>query len=252
MRVDLNCDMGESYGAWTMGHDAAMMKYISSANIAGGFHAGDPQIMRKTVHLAAEHGVAIGIHAGFPDLVGFGRRYMRVTPEEIQNDLIYQLGALREFGKVYGLGVQHVKPHGALYMMAADDADLSRAIVEAMQKVDPSLVLYCMQASKTYEVAKAMGQPVAAEFYADREYNADGKIVFTRKVDSSLDSVQVAERVYRAVRDKKVTTFDGQDIDIEVDSICVHGDTPGAVELAQAIAEYLTNVQGIEIARISN
>ncbi|MHB1683557.1 MAG: LamB/YcsF family protein [Bacilli bacterium] len=252
MRVDLNCDMGESYGAWTMGHDAAMMKYISSANIAGGFHAGDPQIMRKTVHLAAEHGVAIGIHAGFPDLVGFGRRYMRVTPEEIQNDLIYQLGALREFGKVYGLGVQHVKPHGALYMMAADDADLSRAIVEAIQKVDPSLVLYCMQASKTYEVAKAMGQPVAAEFYADREYNADGKIVFTRKVDSSLDPAQVAERVYRAVHDKKVTTFDGLDIDIEVDSICVHGDTPGAVELAQAIAEYLTNVQGIEIARISN
>ncbi len=250
MKIDLNCDMGESYGAWTMGNDAAMMRYISSANIAGGFHAGDPQIMRKTVELAAEYGVAIGIHAGFPDLVGFGRRYIRATPEEIQNDLIYQLGALREFAKVYGLKVQHVKPHGALYMMAADDVKLSRAIVEGIQKVDPSLVLYCMQASKTYVVAKEMGQPVAAEFYADREYNADGQILFTRKVDAELHPVQVAQRVYRAVQEKKVTTLDGVDIEIEVDSICVHGDTPGALDLAKSITEHLT-ANGIEITSIS-
>ena len=246
MEIDLNCDMGESFGSWTMGNDAEMMRYISSANIAGGFHAGDAQVMSKTVELAASHGVAIGIHAGFPDLSGFGRRYIQASPEEIKNDLIYQLGALREFGRYYGVPLQHVKPHGALYMMIAESEDYSRAVVEAMQKVDDSLILFCMQASKTYEVAKALDQRIAVEFYADREYNANGQIVFTRRVEHALDADTVARRVHRAVAEKRVTTFDGQEIEIEVDSVCVHGDTPGAVGLAKSIVDYLQD-NGVSI-----
>lgn len=246
MQVDLNCDMGESFGAWTMGRDEEMMKYISSANVAGGFHAGDPHVMRRTVELAKAHGVAVGIHAGFPDLVGFGRRYLRCTPQEVQDDLIYQLGALREFASFYGLKVQHVKPHGALYMMMADDEDLSRAVIDAIQRVDSSLILYCMEASATYRVANEMGQRVAAEFYADREYANDGKILFTRKVETALDPGQAAERVLRAVREKRVTTAEGEDIPVRVDSICIHGDTPGAPELARVIRRHLME-HGVEI-----
>ncbi|BCU81440.1 UPF0271 protein [Polycladomyces abyssicola] len=239
MKIDLNCDMGESFGSWKMGMDEEMIKTISSANIAGGFHAGDPHVMRRTVEMATAHGVAVGIHCGFPDLVGFGRRYIHASPKEIQDDLIYQLGALREFARFYGMEVQHVKPHGALYMMAAESEELSRAIIEAIQKTDPGLILYCMEASVTYRLAKEMGQPVAAEFYADREYAADGKIVFTRSMEKELDPEAVARRVYRAVTEGKVATLDGKDIQVAVDTVCVHGDTPGAVRLAETIAAYL-------------
>lgn len=251
MRVDLNCDMGESFGAWKMGQDEEMMKYISSANVAGGFHAGDPHVMRKTVELAKQYGVAVGIHAGFPDLVGFGRRYMQCTPREIQDDLLYQLGALREFATYYGLRVQHVKPHGALYMMMADSEELSRAVIEVIRQVDPSLILYCMEASVTYRLAKELGQPVAAEFYADREYSRDGKIVFTRALDTALDPLKAAERVYRAIVEKRVTTIEGEDVPVTVDSICIHGDTPGAPELARVISNYLKE-RGIEISSFQN
>ena len=168
MQIDLNCDMGESFGPWRMGFDEEMMKHISSANVAGGFHAGDPTTMRKTVALAKENGVAVGVHSGYKDLVGFGRRAMNVSPEEIHDELLYQLGALREFARLYDMEVQHVKPHGALYMVAAKDEELSRAIIEAIQRVDPELVLFCMEASVTYDLAKKMDQPVAAEFFADR------------------------------------------------------------------------------------
>ena len=231
--------MGESFGPWKMGFDEEMMHYISSANVAGGFHAGDPTTMRKTVRLAKDHGVAVGVHPGYRDLVGFGRREMDVSPGEIQDELIYQLGALREFARYYDMEVQHVKPHGALYMVAARDEELSRAIIEAIQRVDPGLLLFCMQASVTYELAHKMGQPVVAEFYADREYNDDGQIVFTRSVAEELDPEEVGDRVVRAVTEKKVKTETGKDIDVASDSVCVHGDTPGAVRLAQAIARKL-------------
>src|SRR3712207_3009902 len=141
MQIDLNCDMGESFGPWKMGFDEEMMQYISSANIAGGFHAGDPHTMRKTVALAKERGVAVGIHSGYKDLVGFGRREMQMSPDEVQDELIYQLGALREFARYYDMEVQHVKPHGSLYMVAARNEELSRAIIEAVQQVDPGLLL---------------------------------------------------------------------------------------------------------------
>ncbi len=231
--------MGESFGPWKMGFDEEMMQYISSANIAGGFHAGDPTTMRKTVALARDYGVAVGVHPGYRDLVGFGRREMDVPPDEIHDEIIYQLGALREFARYYDMEVQHVKPHGALYMVAARDEELSRAIIEAIQRVDPGLLLFCMQASVTYQLAQKMDQPVVAEFYADREYNDDGQIVFTRSVAEELDPEEVGDRVVRAVTEKKVNTESGKDIDVASDSVCVHGDTPGAVRLAEAIARKL-------------
>ena len=231
--------MGESFGMWPMGEDEELMQYLSSANVAGGFHAGDPHIMRKTVALAKEHGVAIGIHNGYRDLVGFGRRDMDVSPDDIHDELIYQLGALREFARYFDMEVQHVKPHASLYMRAARDEEISRAIIEAIQKVDPDLLIYCMQASVTYELAKKMDQPVATEFFADRDYNDEGQIVFTRKVTEELDPEEVGDRVVRAITEGKVTTESGKDIDIPSDSICVHSDTPGAARLAEAIVRKL-------------
>jgi UPF0271 protein len=239
VQIDLNCDMGESFGPWKMGFDEEMMQYISSANVAGGFHAGDPHTMRKTVALAKERGVAVGIHSGYRDLVGFGRREMQMSPDEVQDELIYQLGALREFARYYDIEVQHVKPHGSLYMVAARNEELSRAIIEAVQRVDPGLLLFCMQASVTYELAQRMDQPVVAEFYADREYNEEGQIVFTRAVTEDLDPEEVGDRVVRAVTEGKVATESGKDIEVASDSVCVHGDTPGAVRLAEAVARKL-------------
>jgi UPF0271 protein len=239
VQIDISCDMGESVGPWKMGFDEEMMPYISSANVAGGFHAGDPTTMRKTVALAKDHGVAVGVHPGYRDLIGFGRREMDVPPDEIHDEIIYQLGALREFARYYDMEVQHVKPHGALYMVAARDEELSRAIIEAIQRVDSGLLLFCMRASVTYQLAQKMDQPVVAEFYADREYNDDGQIVFTRSVAEELDPEEVGNRVVRAVTEKKVKTESGKDIDVASDSVCVHGDTPGAVRLAEAIARKL-------------
>ncbi|MDP9439006.1 MAG: LamB/YcsF family protein [Actinomycetota bacterium] len=247
--IDFNCDMGESFGPYSFGADEELMRHITSANVAGGFHAGDPRVMGKTVALAKEHGVAVGVHNGYGDLVGFGRREIKATPEEIRDELIYQLGALREFARLHGLEVQHVKPHGALYMVAARDEELSRAIIGAIQSVDPALVLYCMQASKTYELAKEMGQPVAREFFADREYNAEGQIVFTRRIAEELDPEQLGERTLRAVAQGTVKTVDGQEIEVGADSICVHSDTPGAAKIAEAIVRKLGE-NGIEIRAV--
>jgi 5-oxoprolinase (ATP-hydrolysing) subunit A len=246
MNIDFNCDMGESFGPYTFGADEELMRYISSANVAGGFHAGDPRVMRETVALAKEHGVAVGVHNGYRDLVGFGRREIKGTAEEIHDELIYQLGALREFARLDGMEVQHVKPHGALYMVAARDEEVSRAIIEAIQRVDPALVLYCMRASVTYELARNMGQPTATEFFADRGYNEEGQIVFTRKVAEELDAEQVAERVLRGITEGKVEAVSGRDIDITADSICVHSDTPGAAKMAEAIVRKLGE-NGVEI-----
>jgi UPF0271 protein len=244
--VDFNCDMGESFGPYSFGADEELMRHISSANVAGGFHAGDPHVMGKTVALAREHGVAVGLHNGYGDLVGFGRREIRAAPEEIRDELIYQLGALREFARLHGLEVQHVKPHGALYMVAARDEELSRAIIGAIQSVDPALILYCMQSSKTYELAREMDQPVVREFFADREYNDEGQIVFTRRVAEEPDPEELAERALRGVTEGRVRTVDGNDIEVAADSICVHSDTPGVVKVAEAIVRKLGE-NGVEI-----
>ncbi len=246
--VDLNCDMGEGFGHWTYGDapDSALMPLISSANVATGFHAGDPNQMNTVAGLAAEHGVGLGAHPGYRDLQGFGRRTISAKSEELVNDILYQIGSMREFGKLHGIPLQHVKPHGALYMTAAKDPELSRQLIEALQKIGPDLFVYCMSISETYRIAKEAGQPVIREFYADRDYDSSGSIVFARKM-RKLDPEEVAEKCLRACREGTVTTVEGKDIEIPFESICFHSDTPGALAIGTAIREMLTT-NGITIA----
>ncbi len=245
--VDLNCDMGEGYGHWTYGDapDAALMKLISSANIAAGFHAGDPNTMDATVKLAAEHGVGVGAHPGYHDLQGFGRRVIGAPPEELVNDVLYQVGAIREFATRHGAPLQHVKPHGALYMTAAKDEALSRLLVEALRKTAPEAFLYCMDISITDRIARELGQPVIREFFADRDYDKSGAIVFTRKM-RPLDPEEIAQKCVRACREGKVTTVEGDDISIAFESICFHSDTPGSLAIGTAVRARLLDA-GIAI-----
>ncbi len=246
--VDLNCDMGEGFGHWSYGEasDEALMEVITSANVAAGFHAGDPNTMDAVARLAAERGVGLGAHPGYNDLQGFGRRPIAAAPEELVNDIVYQTGALREFARRHGAALQHVKPHGALYMTAAKDAELSRLLVEAMQRTGPDLFLYCMDISETCRIALEAGQPVVREFYADRDYGADGSIVFARKV-RAYDPGEVAAKCAKACRDGTVTTVDGDEITIAFESICFHSDTPGALEIGRAIRSALIEA-GVRVA----
>ena len=249
-RIDLNSDIGEGFGPWRIGDgvDEALMPLISSANIATGFHAGDPNIMRKMVALAKHNEVGIGAHPAFRDLVGFGRRHINAPADELVNDIIYQLGALREFARLEGVSLQHIKPHGALYMHAARDEILSRALVEALQRLEPTLRVYCMAQSVTCRVARELGQPVVTEFYADRDYDSSGSIVFTRQV-GRLAAATVAAKVLRACLEGTVATIDGGEVAIEFDSVCIHSDTPGALELViatrAALAEHGIEVTGL-------
>ncbi|MDQ6435480.1 5-oxoprolinase subunit PxpA [Mesorhizobium sp. LHD-90] len=249
--VDLNCDMGEGFGRWTIADadDARIMGLISSANIATGFHAGDPMLMDETVRLAAQHGVGVGAHPGYRDLQGFGRRKIAGSNEEILNDLIYQVGALREFARRHGVNLQHVKPHGALYMEIAASEELSRGFIDFMRRTAPDAYVFCMGSSLTYRIATEMGQPVVREFYADRDYDRSGSIVFARRV-GRLDPRVVAEKVVRACLEGRVRTVDGADIDIRFESICFHSDTPGCVEIAGAIRDALL-ANSVRIAPVS-
>ncbi|QIL74241.1 5-oxoprolinase subunit PxpA (plasmid) [Diaphorobacter sp. HDW4B] len=239
-QIDLNSDMGEAFGAWTIGDgiEDELMPLISSANVATGFHAGDPNTMLKMLKQAKHFGVGVGAHPGFRDLVGFGRRHINAPADELVNDILYQLGALRELACLAGVKLQHIKPHGALYMHAARDEELSRALVKALRVVAPDLYLLCMEPSITYRVAKEMGQPVIREFFADRDYDASGSIVFKRSVNA-LDPQAVAQKVLRVCTEGVVRTVEGQDIPMDVDSVCIHSDTPGALGLAQATRELL-------------
>lgn len=238
--VDLNSDMGEGFGPWIIGDgvDAAIMPLISTANIATGFHAGDPNTMLRTVELAQRHGVAIGAHPGFRDLVGFGRRHINAPARELVNDMLYQLGALREFARLQGLRLQHIKPHGALYMHLARDEEAARLFVETLRRLDPELLLFCMDGSATCRVAQELGQPLVREFYADRDYDDSGSIVFIRRI-AALDPEQVATKVLRACQEGVVRTVDGKDIPIAFDSVCIHSDTPGALALVSRTRELL-------------
>lgn len=237
-QIDISCDMGEDFGTWRLGatDDEGLMKLISSASIATGFHAGDPNLINLSVKRAVDRNVAIGAHPGFHDLVGFGRRRIIASDTEIVNDIVYQIGALREFATRHGAVVQHVKPHGAMYMELASNESASRLFVTTLRDYAPDLIIYCMGASATYRVAKELGHPVVREFYADREYDHSGQIVFIRKPDA-YDPRQAAERVVRAVVHGKVRAVDGQDIDMPCESVCVHSDTPGSIALLQAIHE---------------
>lgn len=246
--VDINCDMGEGFGAWTIGEagDEALMSLISSANIATGFHAGDPGLMDHTVREAAACGVGIGAHPGFRDLQGFGRRHIVASPEDLAHDVLYQVGALDAFARRHGRRLQHVKPHGALYMHAARDEAFSAALVECVQRFSPDLLLYCMDVSVTCAVAGRAGLRTIREFYADRDYDRSGSIVFARRVGRP-DPGRVADKVLRACRDGRVETVDGDTVEVAFESICFHSDTPGAFELARAVRDALT-ADGIRIA----
>ena len=249
--VDINCDLGEAFGHWRLSDadDARLMELISSANIAAGFHAGDPTLMDATVRLATQCGVGIGAHPGYRDLQGFGRRKIDGADDEIVNDVVYQIGALREFARRHGAHLQHVKPHGALYIELAANEQLSRSFVKLMRTVAPTAFVFCMDISVTYRVAVEAGQPVIREFYADRDYDRSGSIVFARH-GKRLDPEAVAEKVVRACRTGKVRTVEGDDIDVAFESICFHSDTPGSVEIGTAMRAALI-ADGIRIAPVS-
>lgn len=251
MYVDLNCDMGESFGHYQLGNDEEMMALISSANIACGFHAGDPHVMRKTVQLARQHDVSIGAHPGFPDRMGFGRRYMTCSAEEIRDYILYQTGALREFARAYQLDLDHCKPHGALYMMAMADENIARAFLEGLAMLDEKMIVYALNGSAVAWLGEKMGIPIALEVYADRDHTEDGSIVLTRSGPTISDPQTMANRVVRMVKEGKVTTPDGKEATVRADTICIHGDTPGAVELTKAIHQAFREA-GIEVRSVKN
>ncbi len=250
--IDINSDLGEGFGIWKAGdgQDNEIMKLISSANIATGFHAGDPSIMNHTVKLAENNNVGVGAHPGYRDLVGFGRREINATKDELINDILYQVGALDAFAKKYNVKIQHIKPHGALYMKIAKDEDLSEIFVKTVQHVYPEAYIFCMDISKTYAIAKSLGQPVIREFYADRDYDDTGSLVFTRSV-GQLDANVVSNKILTACLEGKVKTVTGQWKEIEFDSICIHSDTPGVVELLKHIHSAL-NANNITVSNQFN
>lgn len=245
--VDLNCDLGESFGAYTIGLDAQVIPHVSSVNIACGYHAGDPVVMEKTVALAKEHGVAIGAHPGFPDLMGFGRRPMNITPAEAGVYVKYQMGALLAFVKAQGLKLQHVKPHGALYNMAAKDEALAKAIAQSVASVDSNIRLMGLAGSLMLKEAEKAGLPVISEVFADRAYNDDGSLV-NRKLPGAVihDAQQAAARAVMMAKEHKVISINGKEIHLQADSICVHGDNAQAIELVCTIRSAL-QAEGIAI-----
>jgi UPF0271 protein len=242
---DLNCDLGESFGPWRMGLDEQVIRFITSASIACGFHAGDPETMRRTVRLAEAGGVAIGAHPGFPDLRGFGRRALAASPSEVRDDLVYQVGALTAFTRPKKL--QHVKPHGALYNMAVPGGELARAIGEAVLEVDPSLILVALAGSRWADEAERMGLRVAREAFADRAVLADGTLVPRSRPGAVVhDASEVVERTLRLVTEGTVVAVTGEIVEMRADTVCLHGDTPDAVGLAAALRAAIEQA-GVEL-----
>ena len=239
--VDLNSDLGESFGVWRLGDDAAMLQLVTSANVACGFHAGDPSTLRAVCAGAVDSGVAIGAQVSFPDLAGFGRRAMDMEPAELRDAVLYQLGALDAFAQVAGAGVRYVKPHGALYHVASVDPAAAGAVVEAAAEYDPSLAVLGAPGSELLRRAETAGLEAVPEGFADRAYAPDGSLVSRRHAGALItDPVAAATQAVRLAGDRQVIAIDGSVIDVEARSICVHGDTPGAVELARAVRDSLT------------
>lgn len=235
-KVDLNCDLGESFGNYKIGLDEQVIPVITSANVACGYHASDPHVMDKTIRLAKEAGIGVGAHPGFPDLMGFGRRNMAVSPKEAADFITYQLGALYGFCKKYDVPIQHVKPHGALYNMAGKDYELARAICESVYNFDPDIILLGLSGSELINAAKDVGLRAANEFFADRAYEEDGSLVNRRKEGAMITDENLAvERVARVIKEGKVTAITGKDISLKIDSICVHGDGEKAIEFVRKI-----------------
>lgn len=250
MRIDLNADVGESFGPHTRGLDGLVMQAVTSANVACGFHAGDPGVMRATLALAREHDVAVGAHPGLPDLVGFGRREMHVAPREVEDLVVYQIGALAGMAVVHGLRLQHVKPHGALYNMATRDPALADAIARAVASVDPTLILFGLPGSELLAAGRRAGLRTAREGFADRAYEPDGGLV-PRSVPGALieDTRTVVSRALSMVSERQVAAMDGTRVSIEIETLCVHGDTPGAAAMTARIREALGEA-GVSVRRI--
>ncbi len=247
MRIDLNADVGESFGAWTLGDDDAMLGVVTSANVACGFHAGDPLTLRTTCRYAAERGVVVGAQVGYRDLAGFGRRFVDMSPDELAADVIYQIGALAALARVAGTRVAYVKPHGALYNAIVTHEAQARAVVEAVVAVDRSLPIMGLPGSAVLELAAAAGLRTVAEAFADRAYTGDGLLVPRTQPGAVLrDADAVAARVVRLVRDRVVTSVDGRDVAVEAESVCIHGDTAGAVRMARAVRSAL-EAEGVTI-----
>lgn len=240
--MDLNADLGEGFGSWRMGDDDAMLAVVTSANVACGFHAGDPSTMRRTVESAVERGVTIGAHVSYPDLRGFGRRDIDLPPSQVTDDVLYQIGALDAFARSAGSAVSYVKPHGALYNRMAKDADTAGAVVAALKMYDHPLPLLTLPGSAAAQAAEQAGVRAVAEGFADRAYHADGQLVSRREPGAVIsDARAVADRALRMARDGVVIAADGQELALRIDSLCVHGDSPGAVSLARAVHNALTS-----------
>lgn len=244
--IDINCDMGESFGNWSLGRDEEVMPYITSANIAGGYHAGDPHVMHDTVKLAREHDVGLGIHPGLPDKMGFGRRQMDATPEELREYVVYQLGALSAFADAHDAQLQHVKPHGAMYSMLSESADHARAVMEGIHDVDSDLI-YLATDSNIYDVAQDVeGLQSVFEGYVDLTYRSDRSLIVEQDKQEP-DPELVADRFENIALNGEVEADNGELIDVPADSICIHGDTPNAVELLEAIHDRIEE-HDIELA----
>jgi UPF0271 protein len=240
--IDLNSDLGEGFGPWPMGDDAAMLQIVTSANIACGFHAGDPAGILKVLKVAGERGVVVGAHVGYRDLVGFGRRNMDPSNEELVGDTIYQIGALQGLAKAAGTTVRYVKPHGALYNTIASDTRQAADVIAGIQAVDPSLILMALAGAPIVVQARAAGLTVVCEAFADRAYNADGSLVSRRLPGSVIhDPAEVAARMLRMVKEKRMTAIDGTDIALDAQSICIHGDTATAVAIASTLRDTLAD-----------
>ncbi|WP_347160065.1 LamB/YcsF family protein [Pontibacter chitinilyticus] len=245
--LDLNCDLGESFGSYQLGNDDAILPFVTSANIACGFHAGDPAVMRRTVALALAHQVAIGAHPGLPDLAGFGRRNMAVSPQEVHDMVVYQIGALSGFIKAAGGTLHHVKPHGALYNMAAVDAALAKAIAEATYKVCPEAVLYGLAGSELVKAGQQVGLRVASEVFADRTYQQDGTLTPRNQPNALIIEQQEAvQQVVRMVKEGTVLSQQGTEVPLAADTVCLHGDGPHALEFARHIRQVLQQ-EGIDV-----
>jgi len=246
--LDLNCDMGESFGPWRMGDDEAVLAHVTAANIACGFHAGDARTMHRTAELAHARGVAIGAHPSLPDLQGFGRREMKVAPQEVYDFILYQIGALAGICRALGARLRHVKPHGALYNMAARDAALAEAIARAVRDFDPHLVLYGLAGSQLVRAAQDAGLRAANEVFADRTYQPDGSLTPRSRADAMIsDPVQALAQVERMLQGGEVVATDGSVVRIQADTLCIHGDEPGAATFARAIRHALEG-WGVEVA----
>ena len=241
-QIDLNCDLGESFGNYKIGMDEEVIPLISSANVACGYHASDPIVMQKTIAMTKKFGTAVGAHPGFPDLMGFGRRNLSVSPAEAKAYTLYQLGALDAFCRTQGVKMQHVKPHGALYNMAAKDYELARGICEAIYEFDKDLIVLALSGGQLIRAGQDIGLRTALEFFADRAYEEDGTLVNRRKEGAVItDENEALARVVRMIKENKLTAITGKDISIKADSVCVHGDGVKALEFVKKIREKLTD-----------